>query len=223
MYSQHNEEKIILDFFGLNYKGIFLDIGAYDGVFISNTYQLWKNGWFGIYVEPSTNSFLSLQKNITNNCQLFNTAIVADNRRLVKFYQDTEEATFVRNNETHKVRGISTISKTHVESWQDGNLRKRINATKPEFSEFFVGSCMIDNILNNIDPTIVSKIEFLDIDIEGTNREVAATIPLNRLTSLKLMCLEKEGLRPKKDYNEMFRKNFKFFQETHTNLFYVRA
>ena len=38
-YSQNNEQDIILQYFG-NRKGFFLDIGANDGITLSNTYAL---------------------------------------------------------------------------------------------------------------------------------------------------------------------------------------
>lgn len=226
MYSQHDEEQIILDFFGHTHIAAFLDIGAYDGVFISNTYQIWKNGWYGIYIEPSPRSFLALQNNITHNCQLFNTAIVTDDRKLIKFYDNQENAKFSINDQQYTIKGVSTTSIDHVQSWQTGGLRARHNSDKVEFSEFFVGACMIDNIINNIDPNLISKIEFLDLDIEGTNIVVAQTIPFHRLPSLRLICAEKEGSVASsiKNYNSIFNPHsFTLFKETPTNLFYAKS
>jgi FkbM family methyltransferase len=224
-YSQDNEEEIILDFFGQSHKAAFLDIGAYDGIFISNTYRLWKNGWYGVYIEPSPKVFLSLQNNISHNRDLFNCAIVNGGHKLIKFYDNLENAKFVTHDVEHTVRGVSTTSKDHVESWQTGGLRHRLNADRVEFSEFYVGCCMIDNIINNLDINIITKIEFLDLDIEGTNISVAETIPFDRLPNLKLLCVEKEGSLTYsiKEYNNIFNPhNYKLFKETSTNLFYSK-
>ena len=38
--------------FGLKNNGTFVEIGAYDGKTYSNTYQLAKLGWKGLYVKP---------------------------------------------------------------------------------------------------------------------------------------------------------------------------
>jgi FkbM family methyltransferase len=49
--------------------GFFLDVGAYDGVYLSNSYVLEKRyGWRGICVEANPDSFRLLQKNRSATC-----------------------------------------------------------------------------------------------------------------------------------------------------------
>ena len=67
--------KKILNYFSQKKKGRFLDVGAFDGVKHSNTYHLWKSGWFGVYVEPSVRNFLALKNNINRRCDLYNIAL----------------------------------------------------------------------------------------------------------------------------------------------------
>lgn len=57
--------------------GTYLEAGANDGIFFSNTYELEKLGgkWRGILVEPSPVAFQLLLKNRPNN-HLFNCALV---------------------------------------------------------------------------------------------------------------------------------------------------
>jgi len=59
MYSQNNEEQIILNYLG-DSTGHFLDIGAFDGITFSNTYELVKRGWTGVMVEASPRTFIKL-------------------------------------------------------------------------------------------------------------------------------------------------------------------
>lgn len=59
MYSQHNEEEVILDFFG-NAKGKFLDVGAHDGETHSNTLALAERGWAGVLMEPGHDAYEAL-------------------------------------------------------------------------------------------------------------------------------------------------------------------
>ncbi len=61
MYSQNDEERVILELVG-DGKGRFLDIGAFDGVMFSNTRALVERGWCGICVEPNPFTFLKLLK-----------------------------------------------------------------------------------------------------------------------------------------------------------------
>ena len=43
--------------FGLKNNGTFVEVGAYDGKTYSNTFQLARLGWDGIYVEPEEESY----------------------------------------------------------------------------------------------------------------------------------------------------------------------
>jgi FkbM family methyltransferase len=64
----------------LQYKdnGIFLDIGAYDGKTLSNTYFLEKElGWTGVCVEPGVEEFLKLKR--IRDCVCVHKAIYNDN------------------------------------------------------------------------------------------------------------------------------------------------
>ena len=60
-YSQADQDKWVCEI--LNYKknGIFVDIGAYDGIQTSNSYYLEKElGWKGICIEPNIRAYNSL-------------------------------------------------------------------------------------------------------------------------------------------------------------------
>lgn len=62
-FSQAGHDTLIEDFFRVNppmYKK-FVDIGAFDGISMSNTHKLFKNGWGGLCVEPIKKSFVSLK------------------------------------------------------------------------------------------------------------------------------------------------------------------
>jgi hypothetical protein len=65
-YSQNNEQEIILKYFG-DFKGHFLDIGAYNGVDLSNTRALLELGWTGVLVEPNPYNLVPL----IDNCREF--------------------------------------------------------------------------------------------------------------------------------------------------------
>jgi len=65
MYSQNNEEDVILNYFG-SFVGTFLDCGANDGVTLSNTRALAERGWCGVLVEPSPKAYARLKENCKN-------------------------------------------------------------------------------------------------------------------------------------------------------------
>ena len=62
IYSQNLEQNYILEYFK-DKRGTFIDIGANDGLTLSNTRALAELGWRGVFVEPSPKSFDMLKKN----------------------------------------------------------------------------------------------------------------------------------------------------------------
>lgn len=84
-YSQNNEQQIILDFFGSE-VGRFLDIGAFDGVVLSNTRALAELGWNGIMVEPRPENLVSLVdsvKGLNRRIDVWSCAVGIDNKPAV--------------------------------------------------------------------------------------------------------------------------------------------
>ena len=66
IHSQPGEEEIIraiFDRIGLK-KGYFVEFGAWDGKFLSNTYLLYELGWSGIYIEGREDRYQVLKDNI---------------------------------------------------------------------------------------------------------------------------------------------------------------
>ncbi len=67
VYSQNGEDGIIQEACArLNItKGYFVEFGAWDGKYLSNTYNLYENyGWSGCYIEGDQARFHTLSKNI---------------------------------------------------------------------------------------------------------------------------------------------------------------
>ncbi|MFM6153396.1 MAG: FkbM family methyltransferase, partial [Sphaerospermopsis kisseleviana] len=50
-YSQHGEELYIWQLLDFKLDGFFIEIGAYDGIRLSNSYFFEKIGWKGILIE----------------------------------------------------------------------------------------------------------------------------------------------------------------------------
>lgn len=51
--AQHGEDVFLVEHFGFAREGIFLDIGGYDGIRLSNSYALEQLGWRGVLVEAN--------------------------------------------------------------------------------------------------------------------------------------------------------------------------
>jgi len=65
MYSQNDEEEFLVKLFADRPPGRFLDVGAYDGIDMSNTRRLLELGWHGVMVEAHWKNFQFL----CQNCQ----------------------------------------------------------------------------------------------------------------------------------------------------------
>lgn len=167
MYSQNDEERIILGVLGGQPPGYFYDVGAWDGKTFSNTLALVERGWSGVCVEPSPSSFLQLQRQHQTNerIQLLNAAIGIAHG-LVEFYDCGGDA-------------VSTLSPAHRALWQKSL----------PFQKFWVGTVAICDLWQRFGPA-----EFISLDVEGTNWELFQFIPWH-WPRLKLICVEYESYR----------------------------
>ena len=88
-YSQLDQEKWVLETLGFKRDGYFVEIGAHDGVELSNTFTLEESfGWNGICVEPNPDSFEKLQQN--RSCNLDSSPVFSLSNITLPFY--THEA-----------------------------------------------------------------------------------------------------------------------------------
>lgn len=62
-YSQLGQDVLVEDFFLFNSPHVkrFVDVGAYDGVHLSNSRRLFERGWLGICIEPLLDKFSALR------------------------------------------------------------------------------------------------------------------------------------------------------------------
>jgi FkbM family methyltransferase len=61
-YSQHGEDAYLASLFPANFVGTCVEVGAYDGVSLSNTMMFEKLGWDCLCIEPIPESFQKCQQ-----------------------------------------------------------------------------------------------------------------------------------------------------------------
>lgn len=180
MYSQNDEELTILQHLG-DSNGFFLDIGAYDGVTMSNTRALAEAGWSGALVEGSSFPFTKLFSVYGGNQRmtLINAMVArgeAGNNRIVKMWESPNSA-------------LSTIEQENFDKW---NLEvARYSEGGVGFSEIYVPTVSIREILD-VCESRSKTIDFVSIDIEGGSSDVAMQIDPDRF-SVKMLCVEHDG------------------------------
>lgn len=176
MFSQNDEEKYILEFFGSE-VGCFLDIGAYDGVEFSNTRALAVKGWQGMLVEPSPMAFRKLIQNTRTipGLHLVN-ALVYGSSKWLKFYYEEN-------------RG-----------WGSTTRKWLVDFCKMEIlAEVWVRSVSPSDIADLADELHL-KFDFVSIDTEGDDFEILMSAS-RLLRECRLLCVE----NARRDWSNDFR------------------
>lgn len=203
MYSQHDEENYILNHFKNIQKGKFLDVGAYDGIKISNTYQLHLNGWHGTYLEPSAKTFMKLSNNIKKNCRLVNCAL-GEKNDIIEFWDCCE---------TNGKFGVSSVVKDHADSWTHGHFAEHRGATTFDF--YYTTTITWEKLISKFG----TDYNFISIDVESLNGVLLNLFPIEKFKKLSLFCIEKEnGII----LDKMYKNNFKLYHETPHNYIFQR-
>jgi FkbM family methyltransferase len=168
-YSQFGEDVFIAQHFDPNYQGICIDIGATDGIGMSNTYHFEKHGWKCIAVEANPNMIDALKSNRANAVHC---AVGQYNNREVEFKLVTLEG----GNQT-AISGLEL----------DQRLMQSHAFLNPQVSIVKVQERTLDNIIADFD--WVTHIDFISIDTEGTELDVLKGFDIPKW-NVKLFCIE---------------------------------
>lgn len=165
-YSQSKQDRFI-DRIVFNGKtdGLFLEIGAYDGVTFSNTYIFEKErNWKGICVEPIPAIYNKLRKN--RNCECIEGCISEEEGEV--------EITHV-DGPSEMLTGITkNYNPEHSE-----RIEKEIKNLGGKKNKFVVKSYNLTKIL---DERKIYHVDYCSIDVEGSEWEVLKSIDFDKIT-----------------------------------------
>ena len=198
MYSQNNEEQVILDYFK-DFKGTFIDVGSNDGVTLSNTRALYELGWSGVLVEPSPKAFSRLKELYKNveGIYCYNFAIGHTNKEI-----DFWESSNLIGRED-----VALVSTSNPEEMERFNKVVKYEPMKVQCKKW-------KTFLNY---SRLKKFDFVSIDTEGSELVILEQMDLS---DVKLLCVEWNGKNKEKfDY---FAKDFKLIYTSGENLIYGR-
>ena len=154
--SQIGQELFVLNYLDLKKKGFFVEIGAGDGVFNSNTWLLEKEfEWKGILCEPIKIHKKSLIKN--RNCFVENKFIFKFDNKKIYFKQTLDNQ-------------YSTILE-YVNSDKLKNQRKK-------GIKYTVETIKINTLLKKF--RCPRKFDYLSIDTEGSEYEILSSLDFKR-------------------------------------------
>lgn len=173
-FAQYDEDLSIIDFFKES-KGVFLDLGANDGITLSNTYNLFLQGWSGVLVEASPIVFENLRRNFisNDNVQCLNLCI-SDFEGITTFYHNINHINSEITPENTDL--LSTIDKTSYKRTKNWG----------SFRTFEIQCHKFETVLSM---SKFNKFDFISIDLEGVDLKVLRQIDLSKL-EVKALIIE---------------------------------
>jgi FkbM family methyltransferase len=158
-YSQIGQDLNVLKFYKNKRNGYFVEIGASDGITLSNTYLLEKDfGWHGICAEPIPDKFSKLVKNRPHSFCTSKPVYSASN----------VDVTFDIANSYDLLSGITN----HIDKYkQTVNQNKR---------QLHLKTISFNDLLKQYNAPMF--IDYLSLDTEGSELEILKSLDFNTYT-----------------------------------------
>ncbi len=175
LYSQHDEELIIRDFFNDRKGGIFVDVGCAHYMVHSTTYYLEKHlEWHGIAVDALAEFAIGYIQHRPNS-RFFNFIVTDHSGGIEPFYR--------------------LISAPPLSSTNGNYTRKQAESLQfpSTYQVIYVPTITLTELLEK---NGISKIDFLSMDIEGGELKALSGFDIERFKP-ELVCIEAAKLRDK--------------------------
>ncbi len=168
-----NLNEIYKEYFGYPSKGYFVEVGAYDGEFASNTCFLADHGWEGLYIEPIYDHYLKcMKRHDKNNVTVANVAIGIEEGERTIYCGDT----------------LTTLDKDQVRRYSEIDWAQHIR-----FSETVCDQMKLDTLMRKV--KVPKEFDLLIVDVEGKESEVFQTFDLDEWKP-KMLIVELEDEHP---------------------------
>jgi FkbM family methyltransferase len=173
-YSQLGQDLDVLKFYNNKKEGFFIEIGASDGIELSNTYLLeTKYEWKGICVEPIPKKFELLCKNRPQSLCSNNAIYKESNKNII----------FDIANNYDLLSGISEKIDCH---------KKNVDSNKTQIT---VTTLSFNDLLENFNAPLF--IDYLSLDTEGSEFEILNSVNLQKYT-FGLIDVEHNYIEPRR-------------------------
>ena len=185
-YAMDNEDTAVLNYFKDKKNGFYVDVGGYHPIHRNNTYLLYKKKWSGINIDTSQFS-IDLFNHMRPDDLNYNCAISNKNEIIKLFYQK-------------ELSQLSTTERDQAETVFQGNIKEKE-----------IQAYTLDEILN-LGKYKNSKIDFLDIDVEGADLKVLEGLSFDKFKP-ELVCVEihAEEIKQSDIYKFLINKNYELF------------
>ena len=207
-YGQNKEDEIINNLivskYGENFKGSILDLGANDGVTLSNSRFFVERGWHGVLVEAGNKPFEKLIANSDPSTICINCAIGNENGSL-NFYESNN----LLNSED--VGLVSSLVSHETTRWREAGIG---------YVEYKVDCFTWDSFVDKFHLKN-RNFDIISIDIEGMDYDVLIQMNLEAL-GCKVLCIEFNGLEMDKYVNYVSKFNMHLVHKNPENLIFIK-
>lgn len=155
-YSQNGEDLLLWSLFSGQERGFFVDVGAFDGVHYSNSLSFEEQGWSGICVEAHPDFFPICEKSRPRSTCIFAACVGKDGGERVML-------------QAEPLGLLSGIRASETPNLSERYARRSMRF--PGFRSVEVPAMTLDRILREHPPP-ASGIDFVSIDVEGTELDV---------------------------------------------------
>ena len=183
-YSMDKEDLVVQEYFKNKTYGFYVDVGCYHPLQRNNTMLLYLKGWRGINIDISDFS-IKLFKFLRPDDLNLNLAISNLEGEIDMFFQK-------------KLSQLSTIKEKHAKIAFQGNIHNKK-----------ILSRRLNSILEE-SKYRGKRINFLNIDVEGSDFEVLQSLDFNKY-SPELICIEvlEKELEKSDVFNFLYKKKYK--------------
>ncbi|KAH3785275.1 uncharacterized protein LOC127842568 [Dreissena polymorpha] len=163
-FSQYGQDKYLSSHFGSKRNGFFVEIGAYDGQFLSNTLLLeMKNNWTGLLIEANPHMF-SLISSVNRNCYAINCCLGYTNSSL-----------------TFTLAGMISSADAVITARHRNRINSESNNFKNDktYNKTVTVQCYsLFEVLNVIG---TKKVDYFSLDVEGAELYILESIDWNQI------------------------------------------
>ncbi|MCC5788780.1 MAG: FkbM family methyltransferase [Opitutales bacterium] len=205
-FGQKGDDFVIWSLFSDGFKGYFVDVGAFDGIHLSNTYSFELAGWTGVCVEANPDYFPLLEKNRPASRTIHAACVSDTSQARVEFLSEP----------------LGLLS--GIEAYKTQNMEKRYAArgmSFPGWTRILVPGKTLTQILE--DAGAPRNISFLSIDVEGTERDVLLGLDFSKF-SFRLIVAESNSAKDKSAIDSLLAEHGYFAsRKLGANTFYVQS
>lgn len=198
-YSQFSQDKIIESIFPKDYQGFFIEVGAHNGEYYSNTlfFEETKK-WRGICIEPIEDLYKECVKKRPGSL-CYNNAISNVNNSTVMFCENTGYTS-----------GLSGI----MDYYEKEHLDRIRRENRAYGSTSLIKEVKSRTLQSILDENSITKIDYLSVDVEGAELSVLQSIDFEK-THIEVIDFEANYSERAQEVVEfLVGKNFELLQIT---------